>query len=518
MKYKFLLISTFFLFVLSKSSSAQISNLMVNGSSTSFTMTSGDTLSWSYNLPTGSTATVEVWYDVNGNGTIEPATDIVWDSFTQTDGNAIGNNGPPDMDGQANGAISFKEPVGIAPGKYVMKFSQGGSSATIAGTVSPLPSPAHTISGTITVPAGASAANIFVEASRDGQYQPSFWDGVTDASGNYSIQMTADTAGGPWRVRIVNNPLPGSIVTPPERDIYVSGNPSGIDFSVSAAAAKVVGYLKDEGGNPIANNKVSISRLDSINTLSMVQYYGKTDANGWFALGIADSDLIAGRTWRLFANLGNGDTTGAQLAAVNEMTVNKGDSLFRNLVIYNANSTIQGTVKIDGAVPGISIEVIADNNDSAQAATMVDSATGNFTLHVTDKIFNYYVFPVFVPSNYSIPQTTAHPGDSGVMLNITSTAVRTTVNSLPKKFALGQNYPNPFNPTTTITYDVSSTSLVTITVYNILGQKVAVLVDGMRSPGAYKVTFNGSRLASGLYLYRMSAGGFSSVRKLVLMK
>ena len=93
----------------------------------------------------------------------------------------------------------------------------------------------------------------------------------------------------------------------------------------------------------------------------------------------------------------------------------------------------------------------------------------------------------------------------------------------PKRFALLQNYPNPFNPTTIIEYDVPYTSRVVIDVYDVLGRKVATLVDGTQSAGEYHVTFNGSRYASGVYFYRMIATSsqgnrFSSIRKLLLLK
>jgi hypothetical protein len=65
---------------------------------------------------------------------------------------------------------------------------------------------------------------------------------------------------------------------------------------------------------------------------------------------------------------------------------------------------------------------------------------------------------------------------------------------------------------------VASTGRVSITVYNLLGQKVATLFEGTRTPGEYSVKFDGGRLASGLYFYRMSAGNFSSVKKLLLIK
>lgn len=98
------------------------------------------------------------------------------------------------------------------------------------------------------------------------------------------------------------------------------------------------------------------------------------------------------------------------------------------------------------------------------------------------------------------------------------TAVSPRQQNVPSEFRLFQNYPNPFNPTTTILYDVPKKSHVTLLVYDVLGRKVATLVDGERSGGEYRVTFNGSRLASGVYFYRLKAGNYASVKKLLLLK
>ncbi len=88
----------------------------------------------------------------------------------------------------------------------------------------------------------------------------------------------------------------------------------------------------------------------------------------------------------------------------------------------------------------------------------------------------------------------------------------------PTNFQLDQNYPNPFNPTTVISYKLSAVSNVTLKVYDILGREVARLVNEKQSAGNYSVTFDGSRLASGVYFYRLAAGDFVSVKKLVLLK
>jgi hypothetical protein len=81
-------------------------------------------------------------------------------------------------------------------------------------------------------------------------------------------------------------------------------------------------------------------------------------------------------------------------------------------------------------------------------------------------------------------------------------------NNLPANFALHQNYPNPFNPATTINYSLPKSGLVTIKVYDILGREIITLVNEINSPGNYTIQFNGSKLSSGIYFYRMQAGNF----------
>jgi hypothetical protein len=91
-------------------------------------------------------------------------------------------------------------------------------------------------------------------------------------------------------------------------------------------------------------------------------------------------------------------------------------------------------------------------------------------------------------------------------------------NSVPTEFALLQNYPNPFNPSTTIEYALKEGGEVTITVSNVLGEVVATVESGYRTAGRYRVTFDASRLASGVYLYQIRSGKFVEAKRMMLLK
>ncbi len=88
----------------------------------------------------------------------------------------------------------------------------------------------------------------------------------------------------------------------------------------------------------------------------------------------------------------------------------------------------------------------------------------------------------------------------------------------PKQYYLSQNYPNPFNPTTVIRYELPNSELVSLKVYNLLGQRIAELVNEKQSTGMHEVTFDASNLSSGVYFYSIKAGTFISTKKMLLIK
>jgi phosphodiesterase/alkaline phosphatase D-like protein len=91
-------------------------------------------------------------------------------------------------------------------------------------------------------------------------------------------------------------------------------------------------------------------------------------------------------------------------------------------------------------------------------------------------------------------------------------------NGSPDNFSLYQNYPNPFNPRTKITFSVPVASDVRLSVLNLLGQEVTQLVNEHLGAGTYRIEFSGEGLSNGVYFYRMTAGTFTSMRRMILLK
>ena len=118
----------------------------------------------------------------------------------------------------------------------------------------------------------------------------------------------------------------------------------------------------------------------------------------------------------------------------------------------------------------------------------------------------------------------SRPMPSGTRPDIGAQEERTVVvgisgrEELPVSYDLHQNYPNPFNPSTTIKYDLPKSSVVRLTVYDMLGREVSMLVNERKEMGVYEVKFDGSRLSSGVYFYQIQAGSFVETRKLLLVR
>jgi len=496
---------------------AQVTNITVNGSASNFSMASGDVANWEFDIPSGQGGLVAIWFDLNDNGVVDAGTDKLFAQFTQIDGDTVGGNGPPDMDGAVNGHVSFNQNVGLAPGKYILSFTHNSVGGSVLGTVTPLLLPNGTISGTVTPPSGKGKQNIVVEASQrsdtssQGGGDGMFWDALTDANGSYTINIHTDAPTTFWRVRVLDNFAP-SIASPAQAVVVLETSLSGIDFSYLTPAAQVTGFVYDENSTPLPFVDLYI-RPDSGNNNGNTQ----TDQNGFFQIGL-QAGVLNSQGWHL-ETFQNGYFTTTELQATRYLpAIHAGDSLHTTLIVYSANSQIEGDVRVNGSAPGFPAYVEALSSDTAKANVYSDSVTGHFIVPVSDKLSGYTLNILNLPLNHSFAPVAAQAGETGKILNLIFLSVVERRSGIPTGFALRQNYPNPFNPLTAIQYDLPKASYVTLVVYSVLGEEVGRLWDGEQGPGAYTARFDASTLPSGVYFYRLTAGQSVAMQQMILMK
>jgi hypothetical protein len=183
-----------------------------------------------------------------------------------------------------------------------------------------------------------------------------------------------------------------------------------------------------------------------------------------------------------------------------------------DLVIYNRGSSDPLNVTQMSILP-VTIRSVFTINPTTVSVPASDSAIVQIT-------FNPATVRTY---NGSLTITNSSNNMPALVLTIRSEGVRANAaempdGSLPGEFALEQNFPNPFNPATEIRFALPVTSMARLTVYNVIGQEIAVLAEGMHSAGVHTVTFDASQLPAGVYFYRLEAGSFSDIRKMLLLK
>jgi CHRD domain/Secretion system C-terminal sorting domain len=202
-------------------------------------------------------------------------------------------------------------------------------------------------------------------------------------------------------------------------------------------------------------------------------------------------------------------------------------SVIYSLTYFGLTGPLTAGGHFHTGAPGVSGGIVKNiaPGGSDSAATFTGGWT---TVDASQPLTTAVVDSLIFGRVYTNFHTAAHPGgEIRGQVNFGSdaqvTSVRIPSRSLPSSFALEQNYPNPFNPVTNIEYAIEGAggqgvSVVRLAVYDILGREVANLVNEPQAPGRYRVQFDGSRFASGIYFYRLQTGSFSQTRKLILEK
>jgi len=169
-----------------------------------------------------------------------------------------------------------------------------------------------------------------------------------------------------------------------------------------------------------------------------------------------------------------------------------------------------------GGVGGYSDSTFVFNANSNTWMLVIDNKPtrmSNMWAAVAPRCIND-TLKLFVPGGYSGTATNAFDllGCAGMLVGVNNE------NEVPAVYQLNQNYPNPFNPKTTIKFGLPKSADVKLVVYDITGREVAVLVSEFRTAGNYSIDFDASSLASGVYFYKITAGSFTDVKKMVLIK
>lgn len=316
--------------------------------------------------------------------------------------------------------------------------------------------------------------------------------------------------------------------------IPVTGNVSGINFVLAATPVypnRLAGTVKDTTGagvqafvqvlprrlSGVTNTRKYVMATDSLGVFSFTnlkpgQYIAYAHPSHGFIPTYFKYDGSSTLNWR------NADSivvdSASVLTNVNFTVKSRPDSGFggiHGVIRNNTGATIAGaTVLVYDQNNNLSDLAISDKFGRYNIAGLTP---GNYTL-VADK----QDYQLSSAQTVSVNYVTALDGYNNFTItpegNLTGVEDNTTITG----YALNQNYPNPFNPSTVISYQLPKESQVTLKVYNVLGNEVATLVSGKQAAGSYNVTFNASGLATGVYIYKLEAGSFSAMKKLVLMK
>ncbi len=346
------------------------------------------------------------------------------------------------------------------------------------------PASAGVKSGRIVFDTNMPSGHDTVAVSGAGSSVMSIADARKDANGDLvpDLMVSGDTV---FVAGVVTSP---NVQTAPQTGIFIQDSTAGIElFSYDAAPEPLA----------IGDSVFVIGKLD--------QYHGLTEltplAMDTVNLKILKHNAVVpkAKVLTLAQFLSNAEEYEGSLVEVDTLYYLSGTWP----TTAGANASVYYTTK-DG---GDSVQIFFDKDANADGSTQPADPV-NFT-----GILSQYSSGSTLDNGYELM-----PRDTTDFVHVVIDAVNGRTDGIPKTFYLSQNYPNPFNPSTVIEFGLPKESSVQITVYNVLGQRVAVLVNNVMKAGNHKLVFNGARLASGVYFYVMRTGEKIFKHKMLLMK
>jgi len=289
------------------------------------------------------------------------------------------------------------------------------------------------------------------------------------------------------------------------------------------------GKVQDSTGNGVPSRIILFPRPKGSTTSASPAVFTYTDSTGQFSIqriSSATYSVLAVPFTSCVPSFASATGAGV-LSWIEADTIEVTESTpFVTLTvpaIENAGLTsVSGHVVDAGSAPLAGVRILARASNGTITGYGLTDLTGAYVVHalgsgsvtlLADRFeFSHVQLPVTIPVNtFSIQNvnfilSAAYPTDV------------TDRSTTPSTSRLMQNYPNPFNPKTVVSCQLSVASRVRLVVYDMLGREVATLLDGEKEAGTYRVEFDGSRLATGIYICRMTAGSFVDCKKMMLVK
>jgi hypothetical protein len=387
----------------------------------------------------------------------------------------------------------------------------------------------------------AGMANEDVEIEGLGRARGVLWKGVTDSAGHYHafvvtgrsyIALATKFGYLPQVFNHKSNPLEADI-------IRLTQDTSGIDFSLSPNPIlqnSISGVVKDSNGvrvasriiliplrhQPVPSLFVRFSHTDSLGAYSIKnvrsgKYFVLAVPFRHYAPAFYKAGAFGVIRWRKADTVAIvGDVTGIDIGVV---PIRSGGLAHVKGIIRSAGSPVDGANVLASNAQG---EVVGYGLTDNKGAYTIDALPAGQISLLVDK-------EGYQTSGGSVGIRSSDYAINGVDFTLELVTAVPVPSALPGSFALEQNYPNPFNPSTRISFSLPALSNVNVTIYDMLGQNVAVLLQGVLPAGAHEITWNskdnaGRSVASGVYFYRLDAtaasGGqsYSSMRKMILLK
>ncbi len=391
------------------------------------------------------------------------------------------------------------------------------------------------VESSMNMPVANAMVKVWASGEVDEDSRDNAGTAMTDSNGNYSITLSslkpftntfivsAHAEGYP--VEFYNNQTSFFNATA----LYAFGDTTftGINFTLTASDTvthySLSGTVMDSAGNGIKGAFVAV--FDSASHHDEV-HVGVTDSTGNYTV----SNLAAGTYYVMFHAKGyisqfymNAEKWENATPVHVSSTVTGINATLTKEPQIAASGEIIGQIHSSAglALSGVLVTVFNSNNQAVASA--VTDASGSFTILGIAQ--GSYTVTASLATYSSQQQTAAYNPNSGstTVQNFTMPSSITAVSNppagnLPTMYKLDNNYPNPFNPSTVIGFTIPMTTHVRLDIYNILGQRIAELVNSNMAAGHYQVSFNASGFASGVYLYRLSTNNFTSVKKMILSK